>query len=73
MHRKYSRLQQIESHQLFQETMFTREHKNLDGYFWKQMQNTAKDLETRAAKIEHRCLADFQLAEWNFDPMLREW
>lgn len=37
------------------------------------MQNTAKDLETRAAKIEQRCLADFQLIDWNFDSTLREW
>jgi len=30
-------------------------------------------LETRAAKIEQRQLSDFSLADWNFDPTVREW
>ena len=33
----------------------------------------AKDLETRAAKIEQRLNADFVLADWNFDNATREW
>ena len=28
------------------------QNKNVEGYFWKQMINYAKDLETKAAKIE---------------------
>ena len=39
---------------MYSETMFIREKKNLEGYFWKQMVGYAKDLETRAAKIEQR-------------------
>ena len=50
-----------------------REKKNVEGYFWKQMVNYAKDLETRGAKIEQRLNADFVLADWNFDTTLREW
>lgn len=49
---KHQRLQCLESEHLYCDMMFTREHKNLEGYFWKQMLNYAKDLETRAAKIE---------------------
>ena len=53
--------------------MFIREKKNLEGYFWKQMVGYAKDLETRAAKIEQRLNADFVLADWTFDTQSREW
>ena len=49
---KYHGLQAIESDHLNSEVMFMRENKNLEGYFWKQMVNYAKDLETRGAKIE---------------------
>jgi len=51
---KYYRLQCLESEHLYHDMMFTREHKNLELYFWKQKLNYAKDLETRAAKIEQR-------------------
>ena len=50
-----------------------REQKNLEGYFWKQQVNYAKELETRAAKIEQRLNADFALADWHFDTASREW
>ena len=52
MRHKYHKLQCFESSHLYSETMFARENRNLDGYFWKQMVNYAKDLETRGAKIE---------------------
>ena len=49
---KYNGLQAVESDHLNSEVMFMRENRNLEGYFWKQMINYAKDLETRGAKIE---------------------
>ena len=52
MGQKYRRTQFLESRHLYAETMFMREKKNLEGYFWKQMVGYAKDLETRGAKIE---------------------
>ena len=52
MKSKYRKLQLFESNQLYNQTMFMREKKNLDLYFWKLQVNYAKDLETRAAKIE---------------------
>lgn len=58
---------------MYHEMMFAREHKNLEQYYWKQMVNYAKDLETRAAKIEQRQNADFVLADWNLDSVAREW
>ena len=58
---------------MYHEMMFAREHKNLELYFWKQMVNYAKDLETRAAKIEQRQNADFALADWTLDAGTREW
>ena len=73
MCRKYHKLQCVESNHLYSETMFTRENRNLEGYFWKQMVNYAKDLETRGAKIEQRLNSDFVLADWNFDQGAREW
>lgn len=73
MGKKYARLQVMESHQVHSQTMFYREYKNLDSYFDKQMQNYAKDLETRAAKIEQRLNSDFVVSDWNFDSSSREW
>ena len=73
MRQKYRRTQCLESNHIYSETMFTRELKNLDGYFWKQGTNYAKDLETRAAKIEQRLNTDFVLADWHFDNATREW
>jgi len=58
---------------MYTETMFVREMKNLEGYFWKQGLNYTKDLETRAAKIVQRQNSDFMLADWHFDPIVREW
>ena len=52
MRRKYHRTQCLDTKHLNSETMFTRESKHLEEYFWKQGKNYAKDLETRAAKIE---------------------
>ena len=52
MGQKYKRTQCLESRHVYAETMFMRERKNLEGYFWKQMVGYAKDLETRGAKIE---------------------
>lgn len=49
---KYQRLQCFESEHLYHDMMFARENRNLESYFWKQQLNYAKDLETRAAKIE---------------------
>ena len=54
MKAKYHGLQAIESDYLNSTVMFTRENRHLEGYFWKQMINYAKDLETRGAKIEQR-------------------
>lgn len=73
MKSKYRGLQNVESQCLQMESMFGREQRNLEGYFWKQMVGYAKDLETRAAKIEQRLNADFVLADWNFDNATREW
>jgi len=70
---KYRRTQCLESRHLYSETMFLRENKNLEGYFWKQMVGYAKDLETRGAKIEQRLNSDFVLADWTFDNSAREW
>lgn len=73
MNQKYGKIQCTESRYLFNETQFLRENKNLDGYFWKQMVGYAKDLETRAAKIEQRLNSDFVLADWTFESQAREW
>ena len=54
MKSKYHGLQAIESDHLNSELMFMRENRHLEGYFWKQQINYAKDLETRGAKIEQR-------------------
>jgi hypothetical protein len=53
--------------------MFMREIKNIEGYFWKQGLNYTKDLERRAARIVQRLNAEFVLAEWQFEPLVREW
>ena len=50
-----------------------RENKNLEGYFWKQMINYAKDLETRGAKIEMRVYQDFVLSDWTLNTLTKEW
>ena len=73
MSHKYGKIQCTESRHLFNETQFLRENKNLEGYFWKQMVGYAKDLETRAAKIEQRLNSDFVLADWTFESSAREW
>lgn len=52
INQKYRKTQCLESRHTSTEMMFARERKNLEGYFWKQMVGYAKDLETRAAKIE---------------------
>ena len=44
MKHHYSKLQCLESSHIYAETMFQREKKNLETYFWKQMVNYAKDL-----------------------------
>ena len=49
---KYACTQAIESEHFHSEMMFWKENRNLESYFWKQKVNYAKDLETRAAKIE---------------------
>lgn len=54
MKNKYQGLQAVESDHFNSEVMFMRENRHLEGYFWKQMINYAKDLETRGAKIEQR-------------------
>lgn len=71
--KKYRKLQAVESRHLYTEAMFQREDKNLEGYFWKQMTNYTKDLETRAAKIGQRVNADFVLADWTLNGAAREW
>lgn len=35
MQRRYKKTQCLDSHHLYSETMFMREKKNLEGYFWK--------------------------------------
>lgn len=37
------------------------------------MVNYAKDLETKAAKIEQRVNAEFMISEWTFNTAIREW
>ncbi len=59
----------MESGLQYSETMFYRENRNLEIYFWKQQVNYTKDLETRAAKIEQRLNLDFVQADWNYDAL----
>ena len=37
------------------------------------MVNYAKDLETKAAKIEQRVNTEFSISEWTFNTNIREW
>lgn len=52
INQKQFKLQNLESQYVKSEVKFEKENKYLEGYFWKQMLNYAKDLETKAAKIE---------------------
>ena len=53
--------------------MFWKENRNLETYFWKQKVNYAKDLETRAAKIESKTLNEFVQADWTLNTLSKEW
>ena len=73
INQKYHRMQNSESNFLQNETKFMLQNKNVEGYFWKQMINYAKDLETKAAKIEQRVQSDFVMTDWNLNPASKVW
>ena len=53
--------------------MFAREDRNLEGYFERQMLSYTRDLNTKAAKIEHQVQNEFNLMDWKFDNKTRVW
>ncbi len=56
---KYRCSRNAESELLVNESMFNREARNLERYFWKQQVLYIQDLEQRAQMIAFRTLRDF--------------
>jgi len=55
------------------ETLFAREHNNLDRYMWTQQVQYIQDLEVRSELIKQKTVREFNQNDWLFDTEKREW
>jgi hypothetical protein len=70
---KYKGLQNMESEYLTTETMFERETRNYEEFFYKQQIAYTKDLNMRASKAAQRARDEFEEKDWLFDTSARMW